>query len=184
MLEPPPEPAMRPLIHAINKGPLSDGLMLLPHQMNTLRARAILLTIGLQESRLADRDQLERNGRNTVLGPALGLWQFELGGVRGVLRHRATKPYMDQLCEHYGLHPAASVVWRALKTNDTLAAAVARLNLWWSPWALPGLEDVDGAWEYYLNCWRPGAVKRDPEGLRAKWGRNHAAVLEYLRDIP
>lgn len=174
---------MTQLLHRINHGPLTDGLRLLPSKMDSLKARKLLLTIGLQESRLTERDQLERGGRNLVLGPALGLWQFEPGGVRGVLNHPSTKGYALDLCAHFGVQPSPDTLWRALKIHDDLAAAVARLNLWWAKDPLPDIDDEQGGWDYYLNCWRPGAVKRDPIGLREKWGRNHRMVLDYLRDL-
>lgn len=173
--------SMSLLLHRINSGSLSDGLRLLPRNMDSLRARALLLTIGLQESRFLYRRQMVGSPPRPV-GPAVSFYQFETGGIRGLLTHRATKAHVQGLCKHFGLPPTERAIWEAMKTNDDLGAAVARLNLWWATDPLPEIDDVDRSWLYYLNCWRPGAVKRDPEGLRAKWGRNHTDVLAYLRD--
>ena len=61
------------------------ALALLPPQMDTQEARAMLIAIALQESRLTYRKQIG--------GPARGLHQFETGGVRAVLRHAATEAH-------------------------------------------------------------------------------------------
>ena len=59
------------------------GLALLPKQMSSPAAIAMLLTIGLQESKFIYRRQ--------VGGPARGFYQFEqMGGVAGVLHHYQT----------------------------------------------------------------------------------------------
>lgn len=123
----------------------------LPPQMNTPRARALVLAIGLQESRFTARRQLRR-------GPARGFWQFELGGsVVGVLTHRATRPYIERLLEAFGYPPSAHACYEAIEHNDVLAALFARLNLWWLPGTLADEHEVDKAWQQYLDAWRPGA---------------------------
>jgi hypothetical protein len=50
-------------------------------------------------------------------------------------------------------------VWGAIEHNDLLACGFARLNLWWLPAALPTRDQVDRAWEQYLEAWRPGKPK-------------------------
>lgn len=170
---------MNTILHRINRGPLDQGLRLLPAKMDSLKARAQLLKIGLQESLLTHRQQLI-GGR--PIGPAAGLWQFELGGISGLLRHSMTRPHMEHLCKHYGLPLESLMIWRKIRQDDELAAAVARLNLWWHSAPMPDIDDEEASWQYYLFCWRPGAAKRDYENLRQKWGRNHNQVLEYLRD--
>lgn len=56
---------------------LDPALKLLP-SMDSVRARMMLLAIGLQESRFEHRRQLGN-------GPARGFWQFESGGGVRVL---------------------------------------------------------------------------------------------------
>ena len=65
-------------------------------------------------------------------------------------------------------------VYNALEHDDVLAMGFGRLLLWTDPKALPGLNDVDGAWQLYLRTWRPGAYTRgtaeQKAALRKKWG--------------
>ena len=58
---------------------LPAAYSLLPAEMESAEATALLLSIGLQESQFTHRRQ--------VGGPARGFYQFELSGVQGVLRH-------------------------------------------------------------------------------------------------
>jgi hypothetical protein len=59
----------------------------------------------------------------------------------------------------------------ALEHNDVLAAVFARLNLWWSPKALPGAGDAARGWELYTSTWRPGKPHRTTwdEHFAAGW---------------
>ena len=171
------------LLHQINFGPITEGLRLLPSKMDSLRARAQMLKMALQESKGIYRDQLERAGRNTRLGPALGLWQFERGGAcASLLKHPSTKGFARMLCDHFNVQANADALWRALPTNDVLAAAMARLNLYWHESPLPDVHDELGSFEYYIDCWRPGAYERNPVEVRKNWAANHATVIDYLTD--
>lgn len=172
---------MSNLLHRIRHGSLADGLALLPSGMTSLKAVAQVLKTGLQESRFEHRRQMVGSPPRPI-GPAVSFYQFEKGGIRGVLRHPKTKQHVLALCDHFGIQPNELQIWMAMQTNDALGAAMARLNYYWVPSAMPAIDDEEGSWQYYLNTWRPGAFKRDPDGLRAKWARNHTAVLEYLRD--
>ena len=51
---------------------IDPALRILPPMMTSDAAKAMLLAIGMQESRLTHRKQ--------IVGPAMGLWQFERGG--------------------------------------------------------------------------------------------------------
>lgn len=164
---------------------IEPALALLPSHMDTPAARVLLLTYGLQESKLIHRDQLEAGGKNTVIGPALGLWQFErAGGTLGVLRHRQSSVQAGQLCKARGVDPDSNSVWRRLATDDVLAAGFARLLIWTDPIALPVSHDEDGAWRLYLRAWRPGAYDRgtaeERQELRAKFALNHAVALAFI----
>lgn len=153
-------------------GPMAEAYALLPAAMRSPRADVILLAIGLQESRLEHRDQLEAGGRNTRLGPALGLWQFERGGgVIGVLNHAASRTHARALCAARGVAPDSRDVWVALAGDDVLAAGFARLLLWTLPQALPELGEWEGAWRQYLAAWRPG--RPHPQ----TWGGFYAEAL-------
>ena len=128
---------------------LAPALSMLPERMNTQAARAMLLAIGLQESRFTHRRQIR--------GPARGFWQFEVAGVRGILTHRLTRQPITEVLHRlqYQLNEATAIQ-PVLEHNDILAAAFARLNLWWLPTRLPTATQPVQAWEQYLETWRPG----------------------------
>ncbi len=137
----------------IRRQAIGPALSLLPGQMSSPEAVAMLLAIGLQESRFIHRRQ--------VNGPARGYWQFELPGVAGVLRHDSSRePAREVLISlNYGSDDEGEI-WKAIEHNDILAAAIARLLLWTHPRALPSERNPGGAWDYYLACWRPGKPHR------------------------
>lgn len=142
---------------------------LLPEPLRTPQATALLLAIGLQESGFAKRQQ--------VGGPAHSFFQFELGGVGGVLAHPKTKVPAESalalLC-----YPKASripvVCYEVITNNDVLAVVFARLLLFTLPQALPEREDWDGGWQQYVDAWRPG--KPRPETWAAHYQAAWAVV--------
>lgn len=133
---------------------IAPALALMPPAMGAPAARAMLLAIALQESRCCHRRQIG--------GPARSFWQFEVGGLRGVLAHRASKPHIaDALAQlAYPVTDDATVPYVAIEHNDVLAAICARLLLWTDPQPLPFRDDAQGGWELYLRCWRPGKPHR------------------------
>jgi hypothetical protein len=150
------------MIETIARYVLPAAFACLPDQMHTENAGALLLAIGLQESRFLNRRQLG--------GPARGFWQFEVGGVRGVMEHQATlipiAHALSGLRYDHTLEPPA--VQRLLEHNDILAAAFARCLLWTLPDALPGEDDPAAGWSCYVKAWRPGKPHR------ATWDANYA----------
>lgn len=132
---------------------IEPALRILPPMMTSDAAKAEMLAIGMQESRLKHRRQIN--------GPARGLWQFERGGgVAGVLRHHKTRDYAKNVCWKLGNAGTVASVYHQLEHNDVLAACFARLLLWTLPGTLPTREDVDGAWGQYITAWRPGKPHR------------------------
>lgn len=129
---------------------LPAAFALLPPQMDSPQARAMLMAIGWQESRFSHRRQVE--------GPARGYWQFERdGGVVGVMRHAFTRYPAGRVLEVLGYPPERQAIYDALEHNDVLAACWARLLLWTDPRLLPqSPADQDEAWGAYLRTWRPG----------------------------
>ena len=124
---------------------------LLPAQMASAEATAMLLAIGWQESRFEHRRQ--------VGGPAHGFWQFEQGGgTAGVLRHAATRDVaasvLHALC--YRNVVTSWSCYDAIAHNDVLACCFARLLLWTLPDALPGRDGEREGWDQYVAAWRPG----------------------------
>lgn len=142
---------------------LPAALSLLPKRMNTAPARAMLMAIGLQESRFQYRRQLGG-------GPARSFWEFEMGGINGVLQHPSTRLIITSVLGSMRYLPRDCYV--AIEHNDTLAAVFARLLLYTHPKPLP--TDADDAWVYYLATWRPGKPHRDT------WDEfyRHAAAME------
>jgi hypothetical protein len=156
-------------IDYINNIIFPASFALLPENMDSPQARAMLLAIGLQESRFQHRRQ--------VRGPARGFWQFESGGgVAGVLRHSASRDHAIRVCKLLPYPATTEAVYPALEHNDVLAAVFARLLLWTDAQALPRETDsAEAAWQYYIRNWRPGKPHR------STWDAFHAQSWQMLR---
>lgn len=129
----------------------------LPPAMRSTQASAMLLAIGLQETRLLHREQLGG-------GHALSLWQYEPGDLSafaGVFRHAATATYARSVVKRLCYSELLDVeqLRQISAHNDVLACAVARLLLWTLPADLPGPSEAERAWQQYLDAWRPGAPR-------------------------
>jgi hypothetical protein len=146
---------------------ISPTLSLLPGALDSPAAEVMLLAIALQESRLVHRRQIN--------GPARGYWQFELGGVRGVLNHHAARDHAAPLCSVLGYAADDGIVYGAIEHNDVLACAFARLLLYSDPQRLPKLGAESAAWDYYLRNWRPG--RPHPE----TWPEMYRRALEAVQ---
>lgn len=151
------------MIDHIQRFTIPAAYSLLPEAMQSDKATALLLAIGLQESDgFSARRQYQR-------GAGHGFWQFELRGVRGVLLHERSREVANDVVDalryrlttrHTDARQAVEV-YDAVTHNDTLACCWARLLLWTLPMPLPGPGDADLAWGQYLAAWRPG--KPHPE---------------------
>lgn len=165
---------------------ITPALALLPAAMrrNRVRVDLQLLTSHLQEAPNGEQCQVTRNP--SVCGPARGIWQFEKGGgVRGVLTHPSTKSAAVAACKALGVKPTEEGVFAALPgTVDVIDAVFARLLYWSDPRPLPTLGDSEGAWQYYLRNWRPGAYTRgnaeQRAALRKKWEGNYLRALDEV----
>lgn len=148
---------------------INPTLAILPSRMDSPRARVMLLTIGLQESRFEHRRQMGD-------GPARGFWQFERGGgVKGVFTHSASTGHLHNLCAARGVPFDIPTIWAKLETDDVLAAGVARLLLFTEPYPLPEADDGGSSWDLYLRTWRPG--KPHPE----TWQAYHQQARDALQ---
>ena len=126
---------------------------LLPVGMDSAPARAMLVAIGLQESRFKYRKQ--------VGGPAHGFWQFEHGGgVRGVLQHPQTRNTIREVLTALAYDDTTLTSYNAIVDNDVLACCYARLLLFTLPNTLPAKGDADEGWRQYISAWRPGKPHR------------------------
>lgn len=155
------------MIEHIRDYVLPAAYQILPSGMRSAEATALLLAIGLQESRFMYRAQIG--------GPARGFWQFErTGGVAGVLHHSATADLAQRAgwaLRYPELTP--SVAHEAIEHNDVLAAVFARLLLWTVPGRLPKINEPQQAWQTYLLGWRPGKPHAHtwPGHYTAAWSR-------------
>jgi hypothetical protein len=135
---------------------ITPALVLLPAAMGSPSAMAMLLAIGLQESKLKNRHQIG--------GPAHSYWQFEQGGgVVGVLKHPSTKPHIQSVLAalDYDQTTDAPACYAIIEHNDILAASFARLLLWTLPQGLPDADDPEAGWQAYIKAWRPGKPHRE-----------------------
>jgi hypothetical protein len=133
---------------------INAGLQLLPARYNTTAAKAMLIAIGLQESRFTHRVQ--------VKGPAKGYWQFEKnGGVLGVMEYHSTQSLIEGVCLKLNYPMDTEILYRALQHNDLLAVCFARLLLYPYPGALPERGNAMDGWHQYIQTWRPGKPHRE-----------------------
>ena len=152
---------------------IEPALALLPPRMDTPAARAMILAICLQES-------AGLKHRRQVLGPARGFPQFEVGGIRGILGHKASKAHLANALEAlaYPVTNDATVPYVAIEHNDVLAAVCARLLLWTLPTPLPCPDTPAEAYEQYIKAWRPGRPHPETwaEYYRSAWALVGAEV--------
>jgi hypothetical protein len=127
---------------------LTPALRILPPAMDSPNARALLLTIAWQESRMKHRQQLK--------GPARGYFQFELGGCAAVMWHAASRPHILTACRIFDITPTPEALLTALEYHDIVAVMAARCLLWTLPQSLPREDDVATAWHQYIDAWNPG----------------------------
>lgn len=131
---------------------LPAAYSLLPDRMASLSASAMLVAIGLQESRFMDR----RQGRG---GPARSFLQFEKAGVSGVLHHPSTSHLIANALVALRYERALDNVafcHEIIEDNDTLAFVFGRLLLWTLPDELPTRNESAEGYRQYLESWRPG----------------------------
>ena len=150
------------------------ALRLLPAEMGSPAAMAMLVAIGLQESRLQHRHQIG--------GPAHGYLQFErAGGVAGVFWHPASRDHAEAVCRALDYPIQADDVYEAIEHNDILAVAFGRLLLWSLPQAMPPIDDPAAGWKAYLDGWRPGKPHQITwEGFFDQaWGE----VIDATKDV-
>lgn len=132
---------------------INPALKLLPEKMTSDKARVMLLSIGLQESRLIHRRQIG--------GPARSFLQFESGGgVRGVMEHHASVAPAKALCEALAVPFDRAAIYKGMEFNDVLSFGLGRLLLYTDPKALPEIGDSQAAWDLYQRVWRPGKPHR------------------------
>lgn len=140
---------------------------------DTFEARRFLLAIALQESRIDKRRQVTASGKED--GPACSFWQFEKGGgCRGILNHRQTKAIATAICRDYDIEPTEQGLWEAMRYQDIVAAAAARLLIYTLPSPLP--TTAEQGWQQYIDAWRPG--KPHPATWAGHWKTAEKTIKE------
>lgn len=148
---------------------------LAPQKWGSRTAAVMLGAIAKQESGLRHRDQLSSDGTAGAVGPATGLWQFELqGGFRCVEQHAATAEVLSKARKLLLLPENEWQRWAALCWSDAYACLCARALLWTLPDRLPDPDQMDLGWGLYLEAWRPG--KPHSESWRSAWAGAVEAV--------
>ena len=144
------------------------ALDMLPGRMYSPEAVAMILAIGLQESKFLHRRQVPN-------GPANGFWQFEKGGgVKGVLTHSSTSSTVKAILTDLRYPTDTESCYQAIRHNDVLACVFARLLLWTVKGRLPLRNEPDLAWNQYLGAWKPG--KPHPE----TWDENFYEAWRFI----
>lgn len=156
--------------------PLRGALSVLPANMDSLEARAMVIAICLQESKLIARRQTG--------GPARGYAQFEqAGGVTGVFNHPSTAATVKIVCAALDITPTIVSIYGALEQNDILVAALARLLLWTLPSSLPGKDNPEAGWLQYVAAWRPGKPHRETWDMNYLHAWNAVEAEDSLTDV-
>lgn len=140
----------------------------MPDDRQSIRVQ--LLAEALQETGLATRQQ---DG-----GPAHGLWQGENGDESAfalVLRNPTVGSTAQTFCQRRGVASTHDAVYQAVLTDDFLACAFVRLDLYCDPRQLPEIGDEQGAWNCYMRTERPGKPRRND------WTSNYADALQAMR---
>ena len=161
------------MIAQIQRYAIPAAYELLPAPMASPAATAMLLAIGLQESKFKYRKQ--------VSGPARGFWQFEQGGgIAGVLRHPATAPHIRRALRlqcYDAMIDAPKACHLLVTDNDVIAATFARLLLWTVPGRLPNRHEAEYGWQVYTDGWRPGKPHR------STWDAYFASAWQRVDDM-
>jgi len=153
---------------------------LLPAGMDSVQARAMLLAIGLQESKLRYRAQLVGGAVNwweSRNPPAHGWFQFERPAIGLLLKHAATKLLLERVLTDLEYPADDSILHQALRDNDLLAVCFARALLRTVPESLPEQREQQRGWEQYLWAWRPG--KPHPETWAENWSKAWETILRH-----
>lgn len=146
---------------------------LLPPALKSPAATAFVLAAGLQESKFYSRRQIGG-------GPARGLWQFERGGLRGVMEHAKSQPAVLSVLSALRCPSTVDGCFEALEFNDTLAFALARLLIYTIPSSLPKQDDPNEGWRQYsgVHGWFPGEPKRET------WNGNYQRAWSLVLHQP
>lgn len=157
---------------------IDPALRLVETKYRTDEARALLIAIALQESKITERRQVLDAGKRwweSRPGKANGWWQFEQGGaVVGVLTHPASQRFIAPVLTKLEYPADSEIVHDGLIHNDVLACLMARALLVTLPAQLPGRDNPAEGWRQYIEAWRPGREKPDT------WAAHYATAWRCI----
>lgn len=164
------------LIWHIYKYTIPAAMSLLPGRMDSSPSKAMLLTIGIQESGFTARQQ-GGTSKKSGEGPAKSWWQFEKsGGVQELLETPSTRAILTPICDTLGYPEwTAAALHEAMEHNDVLACVMARLLLYKDPLAMPESSESAKGWLIYTRQWRPG------DAHPKTWLPNFQRAWSYIR---
>lgn len=115
----------------------------------SIEEHTTLLAIAGQESGWSHRTQ-------QPVAYAHSFWQFERGGILGLMRDDETSKQVVVLCGMAGVPFQSTAIWNYMAKSeaDNFSAAMSRLLLWTDPSPLP--KTMDDGFDYYVRNWRPG----------------------------
>lgn len=161
---------------------IDPALRLVESRYRTDEARAMLIAVALQESKITDRRQVLDAGKRwweSRPGKANGLWMFERGGaVYGVLTHPAAQRFIVPVLLKLEYPADSEIVHDALIHNDVLACLMARALLVTLPAQLPGRDDPAEGWRQYIEAWRPG------QPHEKTWSTHYATAWRTVQAKP
>lgn len=154
----------------LNNKVIKPVMLELPAKMSSDSVTLQMMVTAKQESGLNARWQ-------TGNGIARGLWQMEQPTVNLVMINKNSAGYLRTFIEQKLKMPmySTSIIYDALDKDDFMACAMARLLYWDDPNPMPKVGDLNGAWQYYLRIWRPGA----PDFTR--WQSAYAEAMRYFK---
>lgn len=132
-------------------------------RFNSSSAIRLLLATAAHESNCGDRVQ-------QVQGPALGIYQIEESTISD-LYHNFLVHKQDLLPAFYRYQISGLGAPFQLRTNHAFATAVARLQYFRFPKALPEYRDKEGMWEYYKQYWNTPKGKATKDQFYYAWTR-------------
>jgi hypothetical protein len=157
------------MIRQVRQFIIPAAFSILPVQMDSIAAKAMLIAIGLQESKLTHRRQVE--------GPAKGLWQNEPNSIIALRTNSRTKAHVENVLSSlmYSTKLDAHQIYDICEHNDILSCSLARLLLWAIPTHLPAPGDFDQSWGQYLAAWNPGQPNR------ARWNLSYTMAWQEIQ---
>jgi hypothetical protein len=114
--------------------------------------------------------------RTQTGAPQLGrsYFMFEQNGVIALATNKVSEPLLTKLCAAIDVPMVLPTIHEAIAWCDPLACGMARLLVRTLAPPLPALGDEQGAYDQYIEGWRPGKPDRD------RWSARYATALGII----